>query len=160
MVLEVCYEQFWTLGATSIVPGKSRFQNVPFQAGKAKWALDEVRVYLRELVLLEGFPGLWRSAAGMFSACFSVWGLCCGSLWLWGTRYQVFFFGYGEYMGRVKGIKGKRVERGEITKFVLQCQRWHWALKWFCLELNQDKFRTVGFSYAQRVLLQLFFPWL
>lgn len=97
VVLEVCYEQFWTLEVTSIVPGKTRLQNTPFQAGKAKWALDEVQVYLWYLVLLEGFPGLWRSTAGMFSACFSVWGLCCGSPWLWGTKYgyQVFFFSPG-----------------------------------------------------------------
>lgn len=100
-----------------LAPAKTRYQNIPFHGGKALWTLNEMQVYLWELVLLEGFPGLWGSMAGMFSACFSIRWLYCGSLRLWGTRYgyQVFFFSAGECIGQIKGIKRKQAEGGEIT---------------------------------------------
>lgn len=60
--------------------------------------------------------------------------------------YQVFFFRAGDYMGETKSVQRKQVERRNyFSKFVLHCQRHHWALSWFCLELNQSKFRNVGF---------------
>lgn len=88
-----------------------------YHGGKPVWTWKEVLVYLWELVLLEGFPGLRGSVAGMFSARFPVRWLCCGSLWLWETRYgyQGFFISVGEYVGQIKGIKRKQVERGEIN---------------------------------------------
>lgn len=66
-----------------------------------------------------GLKGFWVSERvwWVLNACFSLRWLCCGSLWLWGTRYryQVFFFSAGVYMGQIKSIKRKQVVRGEIT---------------------------------------------
>lgn len=100
-----------------LVPAKTRYQNISFHGVKAVWTLNEAQVYLWELIHLEGFPGVWGSVAGMFSACFSVRWLCFGRLWLWGTRdgYQVFSFSAGQYMGQIKGIKKKQVNEEEIT---------------------------------------------
>jgi len=107
----MCDCEFWRW---LLVPAKTRHQNTAFHGGKALCTLNEEQMYLRELVLLEGFPGPWGSVAGMVSACFSASWLCCGSLSLWETRYgyQVFFFGTGEYVGQTRSIKRKQVERG------------------------------------------------
>lgn len=65
--------------------------------------------------------------------------------WMWGTScgYQMFIFRagrnkYGRNKKHSEEASGER--RNYFFKYVL-----YWALTWFCLELNQSKFRNVGF---------------
>lgn len=136
VVLKLCYEQFGILEVAS---------------SSSKTGVSNPDV-LREAKLCEYWMGCrccWKGILafeeGVGQGC-SVPApnqvLVRDQVWI----SRVLFQGWRVY-GRNKKPSQEESEekRNYFSKFVLRCQGQHWALTWFCHELNQSKFTNVGF---------------
>lgn len=138
VVLKLSYEQFWILEVASSSRKTKLFSPDLLMEGK----LYELWMGRRRWCCWKDVLALEEGVGQGCSVPASTQVVLRNQVWLSGALFQGWRV-CGRNKNHSEEAGGDR--RNYFSKYVLYCQRQQRVLTWYCLELNQSKFRNVGF---------------